>query len=226
MDCRPFRIWPAAPSGWRSAYTPRCRGSSRAAIRVMIATVARPLAAFRSVPGGSTSAIRNGSPMRTVIVCRGNGEGSFWPFFQTESELLTPMGTIAAPVRSASIASPSFASCSSPVGLRVPSGKASRTYPCSRILVARRNASTSAESRLTGCTPPCAASQPNTGQSNSSRLPSQWMRRRRSAGVIQAPGDHRIKVGDVVDREDHRPADRDVLQPLDLDPGESARPDP
>ena len=80
----------------------------------------------------------NGSPIRTVIVRRGNGRGSFWPFGQTASLLLTPIGTIWAPVRMASIARPSFASWSSPVGLRVPSGKISRTQPASRMRVARR----------------------------------------------------------------------------------------
>ena len=68
-----------------------------------------------------------GSPIRTVIVRRGNGCGSFWPLGHTASLLLTPIGTIRAPVRMASAARPSFASCSSPVGLRVPSGKISRT---------------------------------------------------------------------------------------------------
>ena len=93
----------------------------------MIAVVASVLAARRSVPAGITSSTRNGSPTRIVMVLRGNGEGSFCPFFQTASVLLIATGTIWAPVRIASIASPSFASPSSPVGLRVPSGNTSST---------------------------------------------------------------------------------------------------
>ena len=93
----------------------------------MIAVVASALAAFRSVPAGITSSTRNGSPIRIVTVRRGNGDGSLWPLPQTASVLLIPTGTICAPVRIASIASPSLASPSSPVGLRVPSGNTRRT---------------------------------------------------------------------------------------------------
>jgi hypothetical protein len=108
------------------------------AMRPMIPVVATVFAARRSVPGGTRSAARNGSPILTSIVRRGNGMGSFRPFGQTVSELLTPIGTIMAPVRRASVAAPSFATWSAPVGLRVPSGKTISTYPASRIRVARR----------------------------------------------------------------------------------------
>ncbi len=97
-----------------------------------------------------------------------------------------PIGTIAAPVRRASTATPSRASWSAPSALRVPSGNTNRTLPSSRIRLASRNASASAAPRSTGWTPPLRAAQPTTGQANSSFLPSQWMRRP-SAGVSHAP---------------------------------------
>ena len=50
----------------------------------MIMVVTRPLAVRRSVPGGSTSAGRNGRPTRTVTWPPGCG--SFWPFGQTPFE--------------------------------------------------------------------------------------------------------------------------------------------
>ena len=59
----------------------------------------------RSVPGGSSSARRNGRPTRTVT--RPPGCGSFWPRGQTPFEPPIPIGTIGAPVRSASTATPS-----------------------------------------------------------------------------------------------------------------------
>ena len=78
------------------------------------------------------------------------------------------------------------ASWSAPSGLRVPSGKTNRTLPSSRIRWASRNASTSAAPRSTGWTPPLAAAQPTIGQSNSSFLPSQWIRRP-SFGISHEP---------------------------------------
>ena len=71
-------------------------------------------------------------------------------------------------------------------GLRVPSGKTNRAPPSARIRLASRYASMSAFERSTGCTPPLAASQPMTGQSNSSFLPSQWIRRP-IAGISHDP---------------------------------------
>ena len=97
-----------------------------------------------------------------------------------------PIGTIVASVRMASIARPSFGVWSSAVGLRVPSGKTTRTWPASRTRWARRNASMSALARSTGTTPPLRAIQPTIGQSNISFLPSQWIRRP-SRGVSHAP---------------------------------------
>ena len=89
-------------------------------------------------------------------------------------------------VRKARSARPSRASWTAPSGLRVPSGKTKRTLPSSRIRCASRKASTSAAPRSTGCTPPLAAIQPITGQSNSSFFPSQWIRRP-SSGINHEP---------------------------------------
>ena len=86
-----------ASSGTASAYTPRWRGSRRAAMRPMIAVVAMALAARRSVPAGTTSATRNGSPTRTVTVRRGIGSGILLPRGQTRSLSLIPIGTIGGP---------------------------------------------------------------------------------------------------------------------------------
>ena len=150
----------------------------------MIIVVTRPLAVRRSVPSGSRSAGRNGSPTR--IVTWPPGCGIFWPFGQTRFEPEMPIGTIGAPVRMARTAIPSRAAWSDPSGLRVPSGKTNRIWPSSRIRDASRNASMSAAPRSTGWTPPCAAVQPMIGQANSSFLPSQWMRRP-SFGISHEP---------------------------------------
>ena len=109
---------------------------------------------------------------------------------------------------------------SAPSGLRVPSGKMISTSPASRMRVASRKASTSAVDRSTGWMPPREAMEPNTGQSNSSFLPSQWIRRVRRRGVIHDAGDEGVGVRDVVDREDDRARARDVLEAFDDDVGE------
>src|SRR5207247_1875499 len=125
-----------------------------------------------------------------------------------------PIGTIVASVRMASIARPSFGVWSSAVGLRVPSGKTTRTWPASRTRWARRNASMSALARSTGTTPPLRAIQPTIGQSNISFLPSQWIRRqsRRRCGGRPDRRDDRldrlvegVAVGHDVDRVLRRP---------------------
>ena len=61
------------------------------------------------------------------------GCGRRWPFGQTRFEPPIPIGTIGAPLRRASRATPSRAAWSAPSGLRVPSGKTNRTWPSSRI---------------------------------------------------------------------------------------------
>src|SRR5438876_4677036 len=165
-------------------YGPRWRGSRSAAILRMISVVASRFADFRSISGGSRSTIRNGVPTRTVAWPPSRGIRR--PFGQTRSVFETPIGTIVAPVRSASIASPSFGGWSSAVGLRVPSGKTISTSPASRTRVAMRKASTSAAARSTGTTPPLRAIQPTIGQSNISFLPSPWIRRP-SRGVSHPP---------------------------------------
>ena len=114
------------------------------------------------------------------------GCGSALPFGHTRFEPAIARGTMGAPVRMARTATPSCASWRPPSGLRVPSGKTNRTCPSSRMRLARRNASTSAAPRSTGWTPPFSAAQPTIGQSNSSFLPSQWMRRP-SLGVSHEP---------------------------------------
>ena len=144
-------------------------------MRRMMTSVARPLAVLRSVPGGSTSARRNGRPTRTVT--RPPGCGSFWPRGQTPFE---PADADRHDRRAGAQGQHGDAVArllERAVGLRVPSGKTNRTWPSSRIRSASRNASTSAAPRSTGWTPPLRASQPTTGQSNSSFLPSQWIRR-------------------------------------------------
>ena len=111
-------------------------------------------------------------------------------------------------------------------GLRVPSGKTNRTWPSSRIRFASRNASTSAPSRSTGWTPPLAATQPTIGQSNSSFLPSQWIRRP-SRGISHEPMHDRVEVGGVVGGDDQRPLARDLIdRALDADPAQRPAEDP
>ena len=164
---------------------PAGRGGSSSAMRRMMRSVARPLAGSRSVPGGSSSASRNGAPTRTVT--RPPGCGSFWPRGQTPFEPADP-DRARSGRRSAARARRRRrgASWSAPSALRVPSGKTNRTWPSSRIRWASRKASTSAAPRSTGWTPPLRAIQPTIGQSNSSFLPSQWIRRP-SVGVSHAP---------------------------------------
>ena len=100
--------------------------------------------------GGSPIGVRRqqlataGTARPTRTVTWPPGRGSFWPLGQTRCEPAIPSGTIGAPVRSARAATPSCASWSEPSGLRVPSGKTNRTWPSSRIRLARRKASTSA----------------------------------------------------------------------------------
>ena len=125
-----------------------------------------------------------------------------------------------APVRSASIARPSLASWSAPVGAAralgkhqqdvagvedpAPAGRPRRPRPRGRPGGYRR----------------ARASQPMTGQSKISRLPSQWIRRVRRAGVSQRPDDDRVGVRDVVDGEDHGPVARDASGPRSRDPAD------
>ena len=91
---------------------------------------------------------------------------------------------------------------------------------------ASRNASTSAASRSTGWTPPVRAIQPTTGQSNSSFLPSQWIRRP-SVGVSHAPSTTGSKFEAWLDGDDHRAVARDLVDgPLDPDPRHGAGEDP
>ena len=96
------------------------------------------------------------------------------------------MGTMVAPLRSASVAIPSLAVWSSPVGLRVPSANISSTPPASRTLSAVRKPSTSAAPRSMPCTPPRRPAQPTTGHSSTSRFANQWTRRP-SGRVMYAP---------------------------------------
>ncbi len=99
--------------------------------------------AARSVPAGSSSVGRNGRPTRTVTRPPGCGKRLARrpdPVASRRSR----SGTIGAPVRRASRATPSCASWSAPSGLRVPSGKTNSTCPSSRMRCASRKASTSA----------------------------------------------------------------------------------
>ena len=115
------------------------------------------------------------------------GCGSFWPRGQTLVRAGDPdRARSGRRCAVASTATPSRAAWSAPSRLRVPSGKTNRTWPSSRMRWASRNASTSAASRSTGWTPPLRAIQPTTGQSNSSFLPSQWIRRP-SLGISHEP---------------------------------------
>ena len=99
----------------------------------------------RGRPGARLPA---GTGVPTRIVAWPPGRGRRRPFGQTRSVSAMPIGTIGAPVRRASIARPSFGFWSSPVGLRVPSGKIIRTWPSFRTRSAVRNASTSAASAI------------------------------------------------------------------------------
>ena len=90
-------------------------------------------------------------------------------------------------------------------GCACPSGNTNRMWPSSRIRWASRNASTSAAPRSTGWTPPFAAAQPTIGQSNSSFLPSQWIRRPSLRDQPRAEDD-RVEVRGVVRGEDHGPS--------------------
>ena len=72
-----------------------------------------------------------------------------------------------------------------------------------------------------GMMPPLRAIQPTIGQSNSSRLPSQWTRRP-SLGRQPRADDHRVGVRDVVRGQDDRALARDrVDRALDPDAGQT-----
>ena len=137
----------------------------------MISVVAATWAARRAAPIPG-AAIVNGSPTRSTTRRR-PGCGIRWPRGQTRRVPARPIGTIRAPVRRARIVVPSLASWSTPVGLRVPSGKTIRTWPSSRTRRAVRNASTSAAPRSMPMTALAAMKSPMTGQSSASCLPSQ-----------------------------------------------------
>ena len=154
-------------------------------MRSMIMVVTRPLPVRRSVPSGSSSRRSERSPDADRDVAAGVRQLlALRPDAVRAGDRRA--GRSGRPCACARTATPSCASWSEPSGLRVPSGKTNRMLPSSRIRLASRNASTSAAPRSTGWTPPLAAAQPTIGQSNSSFLPSQWIRRP-SLGISHEP---------------------------------------
>ena len=98
--------------------------------------------------------------------------------------------------------------------------------PSSRIRWARRNASTSAAPRSTGWTPPFAAAQPTIGQSNSSFLPSQWIRRP-SFGINHEPSTTASRFEAWLAARISGPVARDLVdRTLDGDPAHRPPEDP
>ena len=114
------------------------------------------------------------------------------------------------------------AAWSSPVGLRVPSGKTTRTLPASSTRWASRNASTSAAPRSTGTTPPLRR-HPADDRPLEHLLLAEPVDPPPEPLREPGPDEHRVGVRDVVAREDHRPVARDRVEvALDPDPGDAA----
>ena len=157
-------------------------------MRPMIAVVARVFAARRSASGGTTSATRE----RLADADRDR------PARERQRQLLALL-----PHRVRVVDADRDDACArahrehrqavlgllelARRGCACPRGTRAARSPSSRILVASRNASTSACAAVDRVDAAVAASQPTTGQSKISRLPSQWIRRRLRAGVSHAP---------------------------------------
>ena len=116
---------------------------------------------------------------------------------------------------------PVRASWSAPSGLRVPPGRRTgrgRRRGCRCAEPERLDVGGAAVDRMDAAV--VQHVQPTIGQSNSSRLPSQWMRRPSRGDQPRAEQDG-VEVRDVVGGEDHRALARDLVDvALDPDPRE------